>query len=134
MATPVLADKCYNSRDNHPSYFIRLGSLPFLPRNAIDQFVMIAIRHRQQIVGAEWYWQCFHVHGTISRFLLPVYQVYPPSAKFVCHRKRIRRRTVLRTHKKYSLSFTTFMVLFTIFAIPIIIALPFLISGFIGRM
>jgi len=41
---------------------------------------------------------------------------------------------VLRTHKKYSLSFTTFMVLFTIFAIPIIIALPFLISGFIGRM
>jgi hypothetical protein len=32
------------------------------------------------------------------------------------------------------LSFTTFMVLFTIFAIPIIIALPFLISGFIGRM
>ena len=27
-----------------------------------------------------------------------------------------------------------FLVLFTIFAIPIVIALPFLLSGFIGRM
>ncbi len=70
----------------------------------------------------------------ISGFQLPAYQVYPRSAKFVCHRKRIRRRTVLSTHKKYNLPFTTFMVLFTIFGIPIIIALPFLISGFIGRM
>lgn len=41
---------------------------------------------------------------------------------------------MLRTHKKLSLSFAAFMVLFAIFGIPIIIALPFLIWGFIGRM
>jgi hypothetical protein len=35
--------------------------------------------------------------------------------------------------RKYSLPFTLFMVLLTIFAIPIIIALPFLLYGFIGR-
>ena len=40
---------------------------------------------------------------------------------------------MVSTHKKYNLPFTAFMVLFTIFAIPIIIALPFLIWGFIGR-
>ncbi len=40
---------------------------------------------------------------------------------------------MLSTHKKYNLPFTTFMLLFTIFGIPIIIALPFLIWGFIGR-
>ena len=38
------------------------------------------------------------------------------------------------TPRKYNLPFTAFMALFTIFAIPIIIALPFLIWGFIGRM
>ncbi len=38
------------------------------------------------------------------------------------------------TQKKQSLPFAAFMVLFTIFGIPIIIALPFLIWGFIGRM
>ncbi len=35
--------------------------------------------------------------------------------------------------KRYNVPFTVFMVLFTLFAIPIIIALPFLLSGFIGR-
>jgi hypothetical protein len=34
---------------------------------------------------------------------------------------------------KKSAAFHAFMVLFTIFAIPIVIALPFLLSGFIGR-
>lgn len=34
---------------------------------------------------------------------------------------------------KRSLPFLAFMVLFTLFAIPIIIALPFYIWGFIGR-
>jgi hypothetical protein len=33
---------------------------------------------------------------------------------------------------KKSLAFQAFMVLFTIFGIPLIIALPFLLSGFIG--
>ena len=36
--------------------------------------------------------------------------------------------------KKNPFAFHTFLVLFTIFAIPIIIMLPFLLSGFIGRM
>ena len=36
--------------------------------------------------------------------------------------------------KKSKVPFHAFLVLFTIFAIPIIIALPFLLSGFIGRM
>lgn len=36
--------------------------------------------------------------------------------------------------EKSSLTFTAFIVLFTIFGIPIIIALPFLLWGFIGRM
>jgi hypothetical protein len=36
--------------------------------------------------------------------------------------------------KKSPLAFHAALVLFTIFAIPIIIALPFLLSGFIGRM
>jgi hypothetical protein len=36
--------------------------------------------------------------------------------------------------KKSKLPFHATLVLFTIFAIPIIIALPFLLSGFIGRM
>jgi len=35
--------------------------------------------------------------------------------------------------KKHSVAFHAFMVLFTIFGIPIIIILPFLFSGFIGR-
>jgi hypothetical protein len=35
--------------------------------------------------------------------------------------------------KKYGPAFHVFLVLFTIFGIPIIIALPFLLSGFIGR-
>jgi hypothetical protein len=34
--------------------------------------------------------------------------------------------------RKRSPAFHAFMVLFTLFAIPIIIALPFLLSGFIG--
>ncbi len=34
---------------------------------------------------------------------------------------------------KHSVAFHAFMVLFTIFGIPIIIILPFLLSGFIGR-
>jgi hypothetical protein len=34
--------------------------------------------------------------------------------------------------KRRSPAFHALMVLFTIFAIPIIIALPFLLSGFIG--
>jgi hypothetical protein len=33
---------------------------------------------------------------------------------------------------KKSIMFQAFMVLFTIFGIPLIIALPFLLSGFIG--
>jgi hypothetical protein len=41
---------------------------------------------------------------------------------------------MLGTHKKQNLPLAAFMVLFTIFGIPIIIALPFLIWGFIGRM
>lgn len=36
------------------------------------------------------------------------------------------------TAKKHGPAFHTLLVLFTIFAIPIIIALPFLLSGFIG--
>jgi hypothetical protein len=35
--------------------------------------------------------------------------------------------------KKFGLPFTAFMVLFTIFGIPMLIATPFLLSGFIGR-
>jgi hypothetical protein len=35
--------------------------------------------------------------------------------------------------KTTPIAYHTFLVLFTIFAIPIIIALPFLLSGFIGR-
>ena len=34
---------------------------------------------------------------------------------------------------KKSAAFHAFLVLFTIFGIPIIIVLPFLLSGFIGR-
>jgi hypothetical protein len=41
---------------------------------------------------------------------------------------------MLNHQKKQSLPLAAFMVIFTIFAIPIIIALPFLIWGFIGRM
>ena len=37
------------------------------------------------------------------------------------------------TAKKKSPVFHTFLVLFTIFGIPIIIATPFLLAGFIGR-
>ena len=36
--------------------------------------------------------------------------------------------------KKHSPAFHMFLMLFTIFAIPIIIALPFLLNGFIGRL
>ena len=36
--------------------------------------------------------------------------------------------------KKSNFPLHAFLVLFTIFAIPTIIALPFLLSGFIGRM
>jgi hypothetical protein len=43
-------------------------------------------------------------------------------------------QTMLSTHKKMNRPFAALMVLFTIFGIPIIIALPFLIWGFIGRM
>jgi len=39
----------------------------------------------------------------------------------------------MAVEKKASLAFQTFMVLFTIFGIPLIIMLPFLLSGFIGR-
>ncbi|WP_439623486.1 hypothetical protein [Gemmata sp.] len=35
--------------------------------------------------------------------------------------------------EKRGVAFHAFMVLFTIFGIPIIIVLPFLLSGFIGR-
>ena len=35
--------------------------------------------------------------------------------------------------KKRSPAFHAFLVLFTIFGIPIIIATPFLLAGFIGR-
>ncbi len=35
--------------------------------------------------------------------------------------------------KPASVAFHVFMVLFTIFGIPIIIVLPFLLNGFIGR-
>lgn len=35
--------------------------------------------------------------------------------------------------KPVSFAFHAFLVLFTIFGIPIIIALPFLLNGFIGR-
>jgi len=35
--------------------------------------------------------------------------------------------------KKHGPAFHAFLVLFTIFGIPIIIALPFLLFGFIGR-
>jgi hypothetical protein len=37
------------------------------------------------------------------------------------------------TEKKKSPAFHAFLVLFTIFGIPIIIATPFLLAGFIGR-
>lgn len=40
----------------------------------------------------------------------------------------------MSTKPAKSLPFLAFMVLFTIFGIPIIIALPFLIWGFIGRL
>ena len=36
------------------------------------------------------------------------------------------------TEKKHNPLFHTFLVLFTVFAIPIIIALPFYLAGFIG--
>lgn len=36
--------------------------------------------------------------------------------------------------KKYGPAFHAFLVLFTIFGIPIIIATPFLLYGFIGKM
>jgi len=36
--------------------------------------------------------------------------------------------------KKSRVPLHVFLVLFTIFGIPILIALPFLLSGFIGRM
>jgi hypothetical protein len=42
--------------------------------------------------------------------------------------------TAQPAERKRSAAFHAFLVLFTIFAIPIIIALPFLFSGFIGRM
>jgi len=35
--------------------------------------------------------------------------------------------------KKFSVPFTLFMVLFTIFSVPLLIATPFLLFGFIGR-
>jgi hypothetical protein len=35
--------------------------------------------------------------------------------------------------RKHSVLFHAFLVLFTIFGIPILIALPFLLYGFIGR-
>jgi hypothetical protein len=35
--------------------------------------------------------------------------------------------------RKHGFLFHAFLVLFTIFGIPILIALPFLLSGFIGR-
>jgi hypothetical protein len=35
--------------------------------------------------------------------------------------------------KKYGPAFHVFLVLFTIFGIPIIIATPFLLAGFLGR-
>jgi hypothetical protein len=38
------------------------------------------------------------------------------------------------TAKKKSPAFHAFLVLFTIFGIPIIIATPFLLAGFIGRL
>ena len=37
------------------------------------------------------------------------------------------------TTKKHSPAFHLFLVMFTIFAIPIIIATPFYLSGFLGR-
>jgi hypothetical protein len=37
------------------------------------------------------------------------------------------------TAKKHSPAFHVFIVLFTIFGIPIIIVTPFLLHGFIGR-
>jgi hypothetical protein len=37
------------------------------------------------------------------------------------------------TDKKQSPAFHAFLVLFTIFGIPILIATPFLLAGFIGR-
>jgi hypothetical protein len=37
------------------------------------------------------------------------------------------------TTKKHGPAFHAFLVLFTIFGIPIIIATPFLLYGFIGR-
>jgi hypothetical protein len=36
--------------------------------------------------------------------------------------------------KKTRVPYHAFLVLFTIFGIPILIALPFLLAGFIGRM
>ncbi len=59
--------------------------------------------------------------------------VVSKSAKFVTPEKQFRRRPMPQPTKKSNLPLTTFMVLFTIFGIPIIIALPFLIWGFIGR-
>ena len=35
--------------------------------------------------------------------------------------------------KKFGFPFTAFMVLFTIFGVPLIVATPFLLAGFIGR-
>ena len=35
--------------------------------------------------------------------------------------------------QKKSVAFHTFLVLLTVFGIPILIALPFLLSGFIGQ-
>jgi hypothetical protein len=37
------------------------------------------------------------------------------------------------TATRHGPAFHAFLVLFTLFGIPIIIALPFLLSGFIGR-
>jgi hypothetical protein len=35
---------------------------------------------------------------------------------------------------KLNMPFHAFMVLFTIFAVPLIIFLPFLLAGFVGRL
>jgi hypothetical protein len=37
------------------------------------------------------------------------------------------------TQPKLTIPFHAFMVLFTIFAVPLIIFLPFLLAGFVGR-
>jgi hypothetical protein len=60
--------------------------------------------------------------------------VFPRRVKFISSSETPLEYAMSSMHKKERLALSAFMVLFTIFGIPIMIALPFLIWGFIGRM